>query len=124
MKKSTLIIILLAMMILIACGNRQQDKAVNSSSIASSLSSSAVSKASESAKLTVKKLTPEQTAALVLYYGDAHMPGAMTNDYSANMEKDGQEAIVKVYSFIVRRMYLGVRDQILRGIRQVQSCSM
>lgn len=76
---------------LTACGNNsnQQDDSQNSVS--------SVQTAKASSELDANQLTPKQTAALVLYYGDAHMPGANHNDYSANMAKSGQGATIKIY---------------------------
>lgn len=51
----------------------------------------------QAASLNANQLTPKQAAALVLYYGDAHMPGAKQRDYSSHMAASGQGAVVKIY---------------------------
>ena len=81
---------------LTACGN----KSSQSSSSSSTQSSQVATKKSSSSATTldVDHLTPAQTACLVLYYGDNHMPGASSNNYTANMEKSGQGAVVNIYN--------------------------
>lgn len=104
MKKLALgIAIPLAALTLAACGSRNSQQNNSQTSVSSSqvaTSGSAVDQnqaVGNSSSLDADKLTPSQTAALVLYYGDAHMPGADSNDYSANMAKSGQGATVKIY---------------------------
>lgn len=82
---------------LTACGN----KSTQSNSAASSATQSNKVTSSSSQKQTTLdpgNLTPAQTASLVLYYGVNHMPGADQNNYSANMAKDGQGAVVDIYN--------------------------
>lgn len=92
MKKVIIISLLLPLLAgsISAC-SRRQDKASQTAS------SSAVDSSTATVELAADQLTPEQTAALVLYYGDAHLAGAKQNDYSANMEKEGQGATVRIY---------------------------
>lgn len=52
---------------------------------------------SSSATLDAASLTAKQNAALALYYGVEHMPGASDNDYSGNMGMNGQTATVDLY---------------------------
>lgn len=99
MKKLALAVCLsIATITLAGCGQSQQKTSTSSSS-------SAVTKTSHSSKnsstsvssLDPDHLTPEQNAALVMYYRDAHMPGAAKNNYSADMSLSGQKATVKIY---------------------------
>lgn len=81
---------------LTACGNKSSQSSNSSSAQSSQV---ATKKSSSSATtLDADHLTPAQTACLVLYYGDNHMPGASSNNYTANMEKSGQGAVVNIYN--------------------------
>ena len=97
MRKIALILMIpLTMMVMVACGRTSSSTNRSStSSMTSSLSSTQQTR--DDAALNAERLTPEQTAALVLYYRDAHMPGANDYDYSADMENNDQGATVKIY---------------------------
>ncbi|WP_302117140.1 hypothetical protein [uncultured Limosilactobacillus sp.] len=95
MKKIALIMSLSFIILVMGACGRTNSVTKTSSDTTSSLSSSQQVK--DDVSLNAAQLTPEQTAALVLYYGDAHMPGADNYDYSANMEKRNQGAVVKIY---------------------------
>lgn len=97
MRKIALILMLsLTMMVMVACGRTSSSTNRSStSSMTSSLSSTQQTR--DDTALNAERLTPEQTAALVLYYRDAHMPGANDYDYSADMENNDQGATVKIY---------------------------
>lgn len=81
----------LTMMVMVACGRTSSSTNRSTSSMTSSLSST--QQIRDDAALNAERLTLKQTAALVLYYRDAHMPG----DYSADMENNNQGATVKIY---------------------------
>lgn len=92
MRKIALILMgSLTMMVIVACGRTSS----STNSMTSSLSSTQQTR--DDAVLNAERLIPEQTAALVLYYRDAHMPGANDYDYSADMENNDQGATVKIY---------------------------
>ena len=96
MRKIALILMLsLTMMVMVACGRTSSSTNRSTSSMTSSLSSTQQTR--DDAVLNAERLIPEQTAALVLYYRDAHMPGANDYDYSADMENNDQGATVKIY---------------------------
>lgn len=96
MRKIALILMLsLTMMVMVACGRTSSSTNRSTSSMTSSLSSTQQTR--DDAALNAERLTLEQTAALVLYYRDAHMPGANDYDYSADMENNDQGATVKIY---------------------------
>lgn len=96
MRKIALILMLsLTMMVMVACGRTSSSTNRSTSSITSSLSSTQQTR--DDAALNAERLTLKQTAALVLYYRDAHMPGANDYDYSADMENNNQGATVKIY---------------------------
>lgn len=103
MKKIVLgAVISLVTLTLAACGNTSNgkdntQKSVNSSSVRVSSSHNGSQKTNTN-QFTADQLSPAQTAALVLYYNDAHMPGSSQHDYSANMSKSGQGATVKIYN--------------------------
>lgn len=82
-----------------ACGNSSSQS--SSSSSTTNQSSQVMAKSGSSTQtvttLDTDKLTPAQTACLVMYYGNNHMPGADSNNYTANMAKSGQGATVKIY---------------------------
>lgn len=83
---------------LAACGNSSQGGTSSTSKQHSTkLTSNSSSQSATTGTLNAAHLTPAQTAALVLYYGDAHMPGADSNDYSSHMARSGQGAVVKIY---------------------------
>lgn len=87
----------LTMLVMVACGRTSSSTNRSStSSMTSSLSSTQQTR--DDAALNAERLTPEQTAALVLYYRDAHMPGANDYDYSADMENNDLGATVKIYA--------------------------
>lgn len=87
----------LTMLVMVACGRTSSSTNRSStSSMTSSLSSTQQTR--DDAALNAERLTSEQTAALVLYYRDAHMPGANDYDYSADMENNDQGATVKIYA--------------------------
>ena len=93
MRKIALILMLsLTMMVMVACGRTSSSTNGSTSSVTSSLSSTQQTR--DDAALNAERLTPEQIAALVLYYRDAHMPGANDYDYSADMENNNQGATV------------------------------
>ena len=85
----------LTMMVMVACGRTSSSTNRSTSSMTSSLSST--QQIRDDAALNAERLTLKQTAALVLYYRDAHMPGANDYDYSADMENNNQGATVKIY---------------------------
>ncbi|MBB1110619.1 hypothetical protein H5S11_09200 [Limosilactobacillus sp. pH52_RY] len=96
MRKIALILMLsLTMLVGVACGRISSSINRSASSMTSSLSSTQQTR--DDTGLNAERLTPEQTAALVLYYRDAHMPGANDYDYSADMENNDQGATVKIY---------------------------
>ena len=96
MRKIALILMLsLTMMVMVACGRTSSSTNRSTSSMTSSLSST--QQIRDDAALNAERLTLKQTAALVLYYRDAHMPGANDYDYSADMENNNQGATVKIY---------------------------
>ncbi|MBB1099252.1 hypothetical protein H5R88_03880 [Limosilactobacillus sp. WF-MT5-A] len=96
MRKIALILMLsLTMLVGVACGRTSSSTNRSASKMTSSLSSTQQTR--DDTGLNAERLTPEQTAALVLYYRDAHMPGANDYDYSADMENNDQGATVKIY---------------------------
>ncbi|AEI57208.1 Lreu_0056 family protein [Limosilactobacillus reuteri] len=96
MRKIALILMLsLTMMVMVACERTSSSTNRSTSSMTSSLSST--QQIRDDAALNAERLTLKQTAALVLYYRDAHMPGANDYDYSADMENNNQGATVKIY---------------------------
>lgn len=96
MRKIALILMLsLTMMVMVGCGRTSSSTNRSTSSMTSSLSST--QQIRDDAALNAERLTLKQTAALVLYYRDAHMPGANDYDYSADMENNNQGATVKIY---------------------------
>ncbi|MCH3922935.1 Lreu_0056 family protein [Limosilactobacillus sp.] len=98
MKKLTLAVCLsMAVLTLSGCGQNSHKTAATSSSSAVSKTQSSSSSRTDSASLDADHLTPQQNAALVMYYRNAQMPGASKHDYSADMKLAGQTATVKIY---------------------------
>ncbi|MEY8442215.1 hypothetical protein AALA17_06220 [Lactobacillaceae bacterium 24-114] len=81
-----------------ACGSKDSQSSSSSSTTNQSSQVTAKNSSTQTATtLDADKLTPAQTACLVMYYGNNHMPGADSNNYTANMAKSGQGATVKIY---------------------------
>ncbi|WP_267201014.1 Lreu_0056 family protein [Limosilactobacillus kribbianus] len=95
-KLVSMLAIPLVALTLTACGNSHNQQATSSSK-ATTTKSSSQSTASRQG-LDPANLTPQQNAALVLYYTGEHMPGAKQNDCSAHMAEQGQGAVVKIYN--------------------------
>ena len=101
MRKIALILMLsLTMMVMVACGRTSSSTNRSTSSMTSSLSST--QQIRDDAALNAERLTLKQTAALVLYYRDAHMPGAIIMEQQLR--------------FMIKVQCHGERDPLLRLI--------
>ena len=117
MRKIALILMIpLTMMVMVACGRTSSSTNRSStSSMTSSLSSTQQTR--DDAALNAERLTPEQTAALVLYYRDAHMPGANDYDYpkgakilytiklTSASDEDGDRLNSTYYTIVGNKVY-------------------
>ncbi|HJA27923.1 MAG TPA: hypothetical protein H9720_06325 [Candidatus Limosilactobacillus intestinigallinarum] len=122
MKKIKLVCVgIIACGLLAGCGNRQQTTSQNNSSNSTSQQRTSADHrmATSSAKLSADNLTPQQNAALVMYYA-----GVKNNqDWVDQMNKADQRISITLYNpdYAAR---LGIKDQLPAGAQVLYSVKL